>query len=82
MRVEGCLSFHLIGLLSQPTEFQLALFFFFRNTEEMSIPFKIFSYFTFQKYCSEILIVNEFYGQNFTCGKYSILEYYFFYIVL
>ncbi|XP_045836208.1 ATP-binding cassette sub-family G member 5 isoform X2 [Meles meles] len=40
-----------------------------RNTEEMSIPFKIFSYFTFQKYCSEILIVNEFYGQNFTCGS-------------
>ncbi|XP_048971446.1 ATP-binding cassette sub-family G member 5 isoform X2 [Canis lupus baileyi] len=40
-----------------------------RNTEEMSIPFKIFSYFTFQKYCSEILIVNEFYGQNFTCGN-------------
>lgn len=51
---------------------------FFRNTEEMSIPFKIFSYFTFQKYCSEILIVNEFYGQNFTCGKYSVLEYYFY----
>uniref|UniRef100_A0A452U967 ATP binding cassette subfamily G member 5 n=1 Tax=Ursus maritimus TaxID=29073 RepID=A0A452U967_URSMA len=40
-----------------------------RNTEEMSIPLKIFSYFTFQKYCSEILIVNEFYGQNFTCGS-------------
>ncbi|XP_025724541.1 ATP-binding cassette sub-family G member 5 isoform X2 [Callorhinus ursinus] len=40
-----------------------------RNTEDMSIPFKIFSYFTFQKYCSEILIVNEFYGQNFTCGS-------------
>ncbi|XP_029793123.1 ATP-binding cassette sub-family G member 5 isoform X1 [Suricata suricatta] len=39
-----------------------------RNTEDMSIPFKILSYFTFQKYCSEILIVNEFYGQNFTCG--------------
>lgn len=52
--------------------------FFFRNTEEMSIPFKIFSYFTFQKYCSEILIVNEFYGQNFTCGKYSILDFFFF----
>lgn len=39
----------------------------------MPIPFKILSYFTFQKYCSEILVVNEFYGQNFTC-KYSILE--------
>ncbi|XP_006186863.1 ATP-binding cassette sub-family G member 5 isoform X1 [Camelus ferus] len=42
---------------------------FLRNTEEMTIPFKIFSYFTFQKYCSEILVVNEFYGQNFTCGS-------------
>ncbi|KAM5143272.1 ATP-binding cassette sub-family G member 5 [Callospermophilus lateralis] len=42
---------------------------FLRNTEEMPIPFKIFSYFTFQKFCSEILVVNEFYGQNFTCGK-------------
>ncbi|XP_032266969.1 ATP-binding cassette sub-family G member 5 [Phoca vitulina] len=40
-----------------------------RNTEDLSIPFKIFSYFTFQKYCSEIPIVNEFYGQNFTCGS-------------
>ncbi|XP_078300551.1 ATP-binding cassette sub-family G member 5 isoform X2 [Panthera onca] len=40
-----------------------------RNTEEMSLPFKILSYFTFQKYCSEILIVNEFYGQNFICGS-------------
>ncbi|XP_004369568.1 LOW QUALITY PROTEIN: ATP-binding cassette sub-family G member 5 [Trichechus manatus latirostris] len=40
-----------------------------RNMEEMPIPFKIFSYFTFQKYCSEILIVNEFYGLNFTCGS-------------
>ncbi|KAM6221145.1 ATP-binding cassette sub-family G member 5 [Rhynchocyon petersi] len=42
---------------------------FMRNTEDMPIPFKIFSYFTFQKYCSEILIVNEFYGLNFTCGN-------------
>lgn len=55
-------------LLPERTEFQLTLF-FLRNTEDMSIPFKIFSYFTFQKYCSEILIVNEFYGQNFTCGS-------------
>nr|XP_048272290.1 ATP-binding cassette sub-family G member 5 [Myodes glareolus] len=39
-----------------------------RNIEEMSLPFKILSYFTFQKYCCEILIVNEFYGLNFTCG--------------
>ncbi|KAF6320776.1 ATP binding cassette subfamily G member 5 [Rhinolophus ferrumequinum] len=42
---------------------------FVRNIEEMPIPFKIFTYFTFQKYCSEILIVNEFYGRNFTCGS-------------
>ncbi|XP_075392158.1 ATP-binding cassette sub-family G member 5 [Tenrec ecaudatus] len=42
---------------------------FMRNMEEMPIPFKIFSYFTFQKYSSEILIVNEFYGLNFTCGN-------------
>lgn len=45
----------------------------------MPIPFKILGYFTFQKYCSEILVVNEFYGQNFTCGKYSILEFIFTY---
>lgn len=43
----------------------------------MPTPFKIISYFTFQKYCSEILLVNEFYGLNFTCGKYSIWGYYF-----
>ncbi|XP_036922473.1 ATP-binding cassette sub-family G member 5 [Sturnira hondurensis] len=42
---------------------------FVRNIEEMPIPLKIFTYFTFQKYCSEILVVNEFYGQNFTCGS-------------
>ncbi|XP_006083475.1 ATP-binding cassette sub-family G member 5 [Myotis lucifugus] len=42
---------------------------FVRNIEEMPIPFKIFTYFTFQKYCSEILVVNEFYGRNFTCGS-------------
>ncbi|XP_037017972.2 ATP-binding cassette sub-family G member 5 [Artibeus jamaicensis] len=42
---------------------------FVRNTEEMPIPLKIFTYFTFQKYCSEILVVNEFYGRNFTCGS-------------
>ncbi|XP_051031149.1 ATP-binding cassette sub-family G member 5 [Phodopus roborovskii] len=40
---------------------------FIRNIEEMPIPFKILSYFTFQKYCCEILVVNEFYGLNFTC---------------
>ncbi|XP_053445496.1 ATP-binding cassette sub-family G member 5 isoform X1 [Nycticebus coucang] len=42
---------------------------FVRNVQEMPIPFKVIGYFTFQKYCSEILIVNEFYGQNFTCGS-------------
>ncbi|XP_036119147.1 ATP-binding cassette sub-family G member 5 [Molossus molossus] len=42
---------------------------FLRNIEEMPIPFKIFTYFTFQKYCCEILVVNEFYGRNFTCGS-------------
>ncbi|NXN09185.1 ABCG5 protein, partial [Indicator maculatus] len=40
-----------------------------RTLEEMPTPFKILSYLTFQKYTSEILIVNEFYALNFTCGK-------------
>ncbi|XP_035418794.1 ATP-binding cassette sub-family G member 5 [Cygnus atratus] len=40
-----------------------------RTTEEMPTPFKILSYLTFQKYSSEILVVNEFYGLSFTCGK-------------
>lgn len=35
----------------------------------MPMPFQILSFFTFQKYSSEILIVNEFYGLNFTCGR-------------
>ncbi|XP_054050846.1 ATP-binding cassette sub-family G member 5 isoform X1 [Rissa tridactyla] len=39
-----------------------------RTIEEMPTPFKILSYLTFQKYSSEVLIVNEFYGLNFTCG--------------
>nr|XP_005576055.1 PREDICTED: ATP-binding cassette sub-family G member 5 isoform X2 [Macaca fascicularis] len=45
---------------------------FVRNIQEMPIPFKIISYFTFQKYCSEILLVNEFYGLNFTCGSSNV----------
>uniref|UniRef100_G3RRC4 ATP binding cassette subfamily G member 5 n=1 Tax=Gorilla gorilla gorilla TaxID=9595 RepID=G3RRC4_GORGO len=45
---------------------------FLRNIQEMPIPFKIISYFTFQKYCSEILVVNEFYGLNFTCGSSNV----------
>ncbi|NXI70033.1 ABCG5 protein, partial [Anseranas semipalmata] len=39
-----------------------------RTVEEMPTPFKVLSYLTFQKYSSEILIVNEFYGLSFTCG--------------
>ncbi|XP_008590328.1 PREDICTED: ATP-binding cassette sub-family G member 5 [Galeopterus variegatus] len=42
---------------------------FVRNMEEMPLLFKIISYFTFQKYCSEILVVNEFYGLDLTCGS-------------
>uniref|UniRef100_A0A672UNW1 ATP binding cassette subfamily G member 5 n=1 Tax=Strigops habroptila TaxID=2489341 RepID=A0A672UNW1_STRHB len=40
-----------------------------RTIEDMPRVFKILSYLTFQKYSSEILIVNEFYGLNFRCGK-------------
>uniref|UniRef100_A0A8C5XLU5 ATP binding cassette subfamily G member 5 n=1 Tax=Microcebus murinus TaxID=30608 RepID=A0A8C5XLU5_MICMU len=43
-----------------------------RNTQEMPIPFKIISHLTYQKYCSEILIVNEFSGQHFTCGSSNV----------
>ncbi|NWW39580.1 ABCG5 protein, partial [Panurus biarmicus] len=39
-----------------------------RTIEEMPTPFKLLSFLTFQKYSSEILVVNEFYGLNFTCG--------------
>ncbi|OXB77951.1 UNVERIFIED_CONTAM: hypothetical protein H355_003174 [Colinus virginianus] len=42
-----------------------------RTIEEMPKPFKLLGYLTFQKYSSEILIVNEFYGLNFTCGNSS-----------
>ncbi|XP_036606235.1 ATP-binding cassette sub-family G member 5 [Trichosurus vulpecula] len=41
---------------------------FLRNVNEMPLPLRILGYFTFQKYGSEILIVNEFHGLNFTCG--------------
>ncbi|NXW79733.1 ABCG5 protein, partial [Hirundo rustica] len=40
-----------------------------RTIEEMPTPFKLLSFLTFQKYSSEVLVVNEFYGLNFTCGK-------------
>ncbi|NXM52578.1 ABCG5 protein, partial [Illadopsis cleaveri] len=39
-----------------------------RTIEEMPTPFKVLSFLTFQKYSSEVLVVNEFYGLNFTCG--------------
>ncbi|KAM4679010.1 ATP-binding cassette sub-family G member 5 [Amazona ochrocephala] len=39
-----------------------------RTIEDMPGIFKILSYLTFQKYSSEILVVNEFYGLTFTCG--------------
>lgn len=38
----------------------------------MPTPFKVLSYLTFQKYSTEVLVVNEFYGLNFTCGKWSV----------
>ncbi|XP_048790766.1 ATP-binding cassette sub-family G member 5 [Lagopus muta] len=38
-----------------------------RTIEEMPMPFQILSFLTFQKYSSEILVVNEFHGLNFTC---------------
>uniref|UniRef100_A0A8C0USN0 ATP binding cassette subfamily G member 5 n=1 Tax=Cyanistes caeruleus TaxID=156563 RepID=A0A8C0USN0_CYACU len=40
-----------------------------RTIEEMPTPFKLLSFLTFQKYSSEVLVVNEFYGLNFTCGE-------------
>ncbi|KAM8809252.1 ATP-binding cassette sub-family G member 5 [Eudromia elegans] len=39
-----------------------------RTIEDMPTPFKLLSYLTFQKYSSEVLVVNEFFGLNFTCG--------------
>ncbi|XP_074844638.1 ATP-binding cassette sub-family G member 5 [Carettochelys insculpta] len=43
-----------------------------RRTEDMPIPFKVLSYLTFQKYGSEVLVINEFYGLNFTCGGSNV----------
>ncbi|NWJ00364.1 ABCG5 protein, partial [Crypturellus undulatus] len=40
-----------------------------RTIEDMPTAFKLLSYLTFQKYSSEVLVVNEFFGLNFTCGK-------------
>ncbi|XP_054839494.1 ATP-binding cassette sub-family G member 5 [Eublepharis macularius] len=42
-----------------------------RSLEDMPTAFKMLSYLTFQKYGSEILIVNEFSGLKFTCGGLS-----------
>ncbi|XP_077193700.1 ATP-binding cassette sub-family G member 5 [Paroedura picta] len=39
-----------------------------RSLEDMPTAFKMLSYLTFQKYGSEILVVNEFSGLKFTCG--------------
>ncbi|XP_028580640.2 ATP-binding cassette sub-family G member 5 [Podarcis muralis] len=42
-----------------------------RNLEEMPTPINILSYFTFHKYTSEILVVNEFSELKFTCGHFN-----------
>ncbi|XP_059841696.1 ATP-binding cassette sub-family G member 5 isoform X1 [Hypanus sabinus] len=42
---------------------------FLRSAEEMPELFRWLSYLTFQKYGVEVLMVNEFYGLNFTCGN-------------
>uniref|UniRef100_H9GM31 ATP binding cassette subfamily G member 5 n=1 Tax=Anolis carolinensis TaxID=28377 RepID=H9GM31_ANOCA len=43
-----------------------------RSMEDMPTPIKMMSYFTFQKYASEILVVNEFSGLTFTCGHFNV----------
>ncbi|XP_061084088.1 ATP-binding cassette sub-family G member 5 [Conger conger] len=42
---------------------------FLRSNQHMPTVFKMLSYLTFQKYGSELLIVTEFHGLNFTCGN-------------
>ncbi|XP_048360784.1 ATP-binding cassette sub-family G member 5 [Sphaerodactylus townsendi] len=42
-----------------------------RSLEDMPIAFKMLSYLTFQKYGSEILVVNEFSRLKFTCGHFN-----------
>ncbi|XP_038669536.1 ATP-binding cassette sub-family G member 5 isoform X2 [Scyliorhinus canicula] len=42
---------------------------FLRSAEDMPEPFRWLSYLTFQKYGVEVLMVNEFYGLNFTCAN-------------
>ncbi|KAM4770873.1 ATP-binding cassette sub-family G member 5 [Rhinophrynus dorsalis] len=39
-----------------------------RSLQEMPQVFKLLSYVTYQKYASELLVINEFYDLNFTCG--------------
>lgn len=41
----------------------------YRSTQQMPEVFQWLSYLTFQKYSCELLIVTEFHGLNFTCGK-------------
>nr|XP_033793563.1 ATP-binding cassette sub-family G member 5 [Geotrypetes seraphini] len=38
-----------------------------RSLDEMPKAFELLSYLTYQKYSSEILVINEFYDLNFTC---------------
>ncbi|PIO37369.1 hypothetical protein AB205_0182030 [Aquarana catesbeiana] len=44
-----------------------------RSLQEMPRVFQLLSYVTYQRYCCELLIVNEFYDLNFTCGGSSNL---------
>ncbi|XP_043931008.1 ATP-binding cassette sub-family G member 5-like [Protopterus annectens] len=44
---------------------------FLRTTEDMPTVFLWLSYLTFQKYGTEILVINEFYGKTFTCGNFN-----------
>ncbi|XP_063775882.1 ATP-binding cassette sub-family G member 5 [Pseudophryne corroboree] len=42
-----------------------------RSLQEMPQVFQILSYITYQRYSCELLVVNEFYNLNFTCGGTS-----------
>ncbi|XP_072265876.1 ATP-binding cassette sub-family G member 5 [Pyxicephalus adspersus] len=44
-----------------------------RSLQEMPRVFQLLSYVTYQRYCCELLVVNEFYDLNFTCGGLSNL---------
>ncbi|XP_053315372.1 ATP-binding cassette sub-family G member 5 isoform X2 [Spea bombifrons] len=43
-----------------------------RSLQEMPQVFQLLSYITYQKYACELLVVNEFYDLNFTCGGKNI----------